>query len=209
MGCVPSKTADVEVDRAKGQARKSRRAQETTGKGHSQHIVNISPSPGGEKTLPTKHVKQRISPAPPPDSAFRTPGRVLGSAPSELSRDAYTGQRIYAPTDPNHPSRRPVSSAFKKRYRRYYDEASPQMPQHLVVRLMNGFISAIGIYDIRDSVGLVLATHSIYLSFPFISPTRSSYIWPNPFYYYSWLIFVYLTWSSCMITLIGLLLLVV
>ena len=125
--------------------------------------INTSPPPGGGNTvrpcpfptnyvhlhlwfsmqdtpkLPTKHVDQRITPAPP-SSAFSTPGRVLGSSSPELLRDAYTGQRIYSPTDPNHPSRRPISSAFKKKYKRYYDEASPQMPQHLFVRPMNGFI---------------------------------------------------------------------
>ena len=121
--------------------------------------INPSPPPGvgGEKTvrpcpkfptsflhlwfstqdtskLPTKHVDQRISPPAPPSSAFSTPGRVLGSASPEPMRDSYTGQRIYSPTDPGHPSRRPISSAFKKKYKRYYDEASPQMPQHLFVR---------------------------------------------------------------------------
>lgn len=171
--------------------------------------INTSPPPGGEKTvrpcpfptsyvhlhlwfsiqdtpkLPTKHVEQRTSPAPP-SSAFSTPGRVLGSSSPELLRDAYTGQRIYSPTDPNHPSRRPISSAFKKKYKRYYDEASPQMPQHLFVRPVTSFICIH--YDAsRDLSGISPVSKATNMLVLIMNLT----LMPTPFMIiYSWLVFI-------------------
>jgi len=149
--------------------------------------------------LPTKHVDQRMSPTPP-SSAFSTPGRVLGGASPEPMRDAYTGQRIYSPTDPNHPSRRPISSAFKKKYKRYYDEASPQMPQHLFVRPVNSLYMFPLWRESRYS-GISPVSKATLLIVPLSSRIQS--LSPSTYvlslHYYSWLV-LYLTSSSCIIT---------
>ena len=100
-------------------------------------------------TAAANHVDQRISPVYP--AVFNTPGRVLGGPSPASLRDGRTGQRIYSPTDPDHPSRRPISPAFKNKYRMYYDGTSPQMPQHHVVCHSNGFIHSIVVTSYQRS----------------------------------------------------------
>jgi hypothetical protein len=100
-------------------------------------------------TAAANHVAHQISPVYP--AVFSTPGRVLGSPSPALLRDERTGQRIYSPTDPDHPSRRPISPAFRNKYRMYYDGTFSQMPQHHVVCHFNRFVRPIVVTSYQHS----------------------------------------------------------
>ena len=63
-------------------------------------------------------------------SLFPGAGKRLNSGPPKVYSNS--GGRIYAPGDPNHPSRRPVSRAFRQKYAQYYNPAI-EMPQRIIV----------------------------------------------------------------------------
>ncbi|KAF7360245.1 hypothetical protein MVEN_00753300 [Mycena venus] len=60
------------------------------------------------------------------------PGRTLAGSTKREHRDPRTGMRIYAPTDPDHPSKRPPSKAFRRKYAAYYDGTMDRMPAPMV-----------------------------------------------------------------------------
>lgn len=94
---------------------------------------------GVPTTQTTRKTDQQLSPVYPP-AAFSTPGRVLGGDSPILVEDGRTGPKIYSPNDPNHPSRRPTSAAFRQKYRHYYDGTYAQMPTRINVSLLHHVI---------------------------------------------------------------------
>ena len=64
-------------------------------------------------------------------SLFPGAGQRLDSGPPKVY-SSNSGGRIYAPGDPNHPSRRPVSNTFRKKHAHHYNPAI-EIPQRIIV----------------------------------------------------------------------------
>ena len=120
MGCTLSKASPESGD---GKPKSHRRRRQEKQASRKQNSYHAPPAVTAVSTATSN--RAQVAPR------FPGVGKRLDSGPSKVY-SSNSGGRIYAPGDPNHPSRRPVSKAFRQKYAHHYNPAI-EMPQLIIV----------------------------------------------------------------------------
>ena len=120
MGCTLSKAFPESGD---GKPKSHRRRRQEKQASRKQNSYHAPPAVTAVSTATSN--RAQVAPR------FPGAGKRLDSGPSKVY-SSNSGGRIYAPGDPNHPSRRPVSKAFRQKYAHHYNPAI-EMPQRIIV----------------------------------------------------------------------------